>query len=138
MEHRSPQFGYRDVFYPQVAIVADQAAAAERLALGVIVVIAASQTPKMLRFFCPCGCCEILTVNLMANVSKAWRVTYNPNRGVSLWPSVWLDGQCQSHFILRNNTARLLFGRVPRMTHMRKPSGGLPYRYKHHLSHATD
>jgi hypothetical protein len=116
MDYRSTQFRYRDVFYPRVAIVADQSTAAQRLAPGVIVVIAAAQTPKMLRFLCPCGCGEIITVNLMARVGKAWRLTFIPKRGVSLWPSVWLDVGCQSHFILRNNTARLLYGRMPKMT----------------------
>lgn len=116
MERRSTQFGYRDVFYPRIAIVADQATAAQRLAPGVIVVIAAAQTPKMLRFLCPCGCGETITVNLMERVGKAWDMSFTPRRGLSLWPSVSLDMGCQSHFIIRDNTARLLYGRMPKMT----------------------
>lgn len=116
MEQQSPRFGYRDVFYPRIAVVTDQSTAAQRLAPGVIVVIAAAKSAKMLRFLCPCGCGETITVNLMERVAKAWDLSYTPHHGLSLWPSVWLDVGCKSHFILRNNTARLLYGRMPKMT----------------------
>jgi hypothetical protein len=116
MERRSPEFGYRDVFYPRIALVADQATAAQSLAPGVIVVIAAGETLKSLRFLCPCGCAETITINLIARVGKAWNVSFTQHRGLSLWPSVWLNVGCQSHFILRYNTARLLYGRMPKMS----------------------
>jgi hypothetical protein len=119
---KKAHFGYRDVFYPRIAVVADQATAARRLAPGVIVVVSAADKMKMLRFLCPCGCGETITVNLVEGVSKAWDVSFRPNRGLSLWPSVWLDVGCKSHFILRDNTARLLWGRFPKMTKQEEES----------------
>jgi hypothetical protein len=116
MDRKNTQFSYRDVFYPRIAIVTSQATAAERLAPGVIVIITAGPTAKMLRLLCPCGCGEIITVNLRAEVGKAWDITFTEKHGLSLWPSVWLDTGCHSHFILRNNTARLLHGTMPKMT----------------------
>lgn len=48
---------------------------------------------------CPDGCGETLTVNLDPRAGKAWRFYTSP-QGVSLFPSVWLEGGCKSHFII--------------------------------------
>lgn len=48
---------------------------------------------------CPDGCGEILAVNLDARAGKAWRY-YKSGSDVSLFPSVWRDTGCESHFIL--------------------------------------
>jgi Family of unknown function (DUF6527) len=48
---------------------------------------------------CPDGCGEILAVNLDGRAGKAWRY-YDQGGDVSLFPSVWRDTGCQSHFIL--------------------------------------
>lgn len=48
---------------------------------------------------CPDGCGEILSVNLDGRAGKAWRY-YERGGDVSLFPSVWRDTGCESHFIL--------------------------------------
>jgi hypothetical protein len=48
---------------------------------------------------CPDGCGENLTINLDPRAGKAWRL-YTERRGTSLFPSVWRDSGCKSHFIL--------------------------------------
>lgn len=48
---------------------------------------------------CPDGCGEILVVNLDPRSGKAWRI-YMRAGNVSLFPSVWRDGGCCSHFIV--------------------------------------
>jgi len=57
---------------------------------------------------CPDGCGETVVVNLDARAGKAWRF-YSTRRGASLYPSVWRDTGCQSHFIVWNDRI-LLFG----------------------------
>lgn len=52
---------------------------------------------------CPDGCGETITLNLDARTAKAWRV-YNSKRGLTLFPSIWRDTGCQSHFVVWNNT----------------------------------
>lgn len=48
---------------------------------------------------CPDGCGEVITINLDGRAGKAWR--YHERGGdVSLFPSVWRDTGCESHFIL--------------------------------------
>lgn len=48
---------------------------------------------------CPDGCGETLTINLDPRAGKAWRL-YNERRGTSLFPSVWRESGCKSHFIV--------------------------------------
>jgi hypothetical protein len=47
---------------------------------------------------CPDGCGETLAVNLDPRMAKAWRLDLRG--GVTLYPSVWRDSGCKSHFIL--------------------------------------
>jgi hypothetical protein len=110
------KFSYRDVRYSQIVRAHDQAEAKQQLKAGVLVLVIPNERPKSLKFLCPCGCGEIVSVNLMPGNERAWTLDIKPKRGISLWPSVWLTSGCQSHFILRNNKARLLLGKMPKMS----------------------
>lgn len=48
---------------------------------------------------CPDGCGELLTINLDGRAGKAWRA-YGSQEELSLFPSVWRETGCKSHFIL--------------------------------------
>jgi hypothetical protein len=48
---------------------------------------------------CPDGCGDTLTINLDERAGPAWRL-YSDRRGISLFPSVWRDNGCRSHFIV--------------------------------------
>lgn len=52
---------------------------------------------------CPDGCGEHLTVNLDERAGPAWRY-YETARGVTLFPSVWRESGCKSHFIVWHDT----------------------------------
>jgi hypothetical protein len=52
---------------------------------------------------CPDGCGEVVVANLDARTGKAWKF-YRKNRQISLYPSIWRDTGCKSHFILWNHT----------------------------------
>lgn len=110
------EFWYRDVFYPRIAVVRSQASAIAKLAPGIIAIISPQNKPKSVKFLCPCGCGEIISINLIRESGRAWRLYFSEKSGISLIPSVWLDSGCESHFILHNNIARMLFGRIPKMT----------------------
>jgi hypothetical protein len=65
--------------------------------------------PRWLLLRCPCGCDEIIPINLDARAGKAWRLYRGSRSGLTLFPSVWRDTGCESHFIIwRDNI--LLFG----------------------------
>jgi hypothetical protein len=56
--------------------------------------------PRLLMLSCPCGCGEELPINLDARAGPAWRLYRNRRTGISLFPSVWRESGCQSHFII--------------------------------------
>lgn len=55
--------------------------------------------PRSIVIACPDGCGSVLTVNLDPQAGPAWRV-YPDRTGVSVYPSVWKEGGCRSHFII--------------------------------------
>lgn len=55
--------------------------------------------PRLLVMKCPDDCGDTLRINLDPRTSKAWRL-YQDKEGLSLFPSVWRDTGCESHFIV--------------------------------------
>lgn len=64
---------------------------------------------------CPCGCGAELPVNLDRRAGPAWRL-YETRKGVSVYPSVWRDSDCKSHFIIWRGKILLLGARNRQMT----------------------
>jgi|HubBroStandDraft_2_1064218.scaffolds.fasta_scaffold736927_1 hypothetical protein len=58
--------------------------------------------PRSLVMACPDGCGDTLTINLDPRTAKAWRF-YRKRNQVSIYPSVWRDTGCLSHFIVWNH-----------------------------------
>lgn len=54
---------------------------------------------RSLTMLCPDGCGEVLTINLDRRTGPAWRL-YFDGQAVSLFPSVWRNTGCCSHFIV--------------------------------------
>ena len=65
--------------------------------------------PRWLLLKCPCGCNDDVPVNLDHRAGQAWRMYRGRNKKLTLFPSVWRDTGCLSHFIIRNSQI-LLFG----------------------------
>jgi len=58
--------------------------------------------PRSLVMKCPSGCGDELVINLDKRVGPAWR--YYERRGkLTLYPSIWRESGCKSHFIVWNN-----------------------------------
>jgi hypothetical protein len=66
--------------------------------------------PRLLVLRCPCGCDQDVAVNLDERAGRAWRM-YQNTQGVTLFPSVWRDTDCGSHFIIWNNLIYLFSSR---------------------------
>lgn len=64
--------------------------------------------PRLLLLSCPCGCGEEFPINLDERAGPAWRL-YTGNRGITLFPSVWRESGCKSHYIIWRDSI-LLFG----------------------------
>lgn len=55
--------------------------------------------PRSVIFACPCGCGDVLVINLDRAVGPAWRLRRDSD-GLSLFPSVWRTSGCRSHFVV--------------------------------------
>jgi Family of unknown function (DUF6527) len=55
--------------------------------------------PRSVAMACPDGCGEQLTVNLDERAGPAWR-HYQDGQRLTIFPSVWRDTGCKSHFIV--------------------------------------
>jgi hypothetical protein len=51
---------------------------------------------------CPCGCGDVIELNLLKKVRPCWSVEEHPDGSVSLTPSVWRRKGCGSHFFVRH------------------------------------
>ena len=80
--------------------VDSRAAAADLLSEAGDAVLIVRGVPRWLLLRCPCGCGETLPINLDRRAGKAWRLYKSRRDGVSLYPSVWRDTGCGSHFII--------------------------------------
>lgn len=58
--------------------------------------------PRAVVFQCPCGCGEVLSINVDAAAGRAWSAYWHGD-SLSLLPSVWRTSGCQSHFVLWRN-----------------------------------
>jgi len=64
--------------------------------------------PRLLVLKCPDGCGEELAVNVDREAGKAWRL-YRTTGLLTVFPSVWRDTGCESHFIVSRGRI-FLFG----------------------------
>jgi hypothetical protein len=64
--------------------------------------------PRWMILNCPCGCGEDIPINLDRRAGDAWRYYDGSGGGVTLFPSVWRDTGCQSHFIVWRGRILLL------------------------------
>lgn len=92
-----------------------KAVVASRSAVGNLIrdpgdaVIIQREIPRWLILKCPCGCGEEIPINLDRRAGKAWRYYGNTGDGMTLFPSIWRDTGCGSHFVVWRGRI-LLFG----------------------------
>ena len=57
---------------------------------------------------CPCGCGQVLHMNLLDDERPCWKVTVDANHVPSLHPSVWRQVGCKSHFWFKNGKVQFV------------------------------
>jgi uncharacterized protein DUF6527 len=89
--------------FEQVRHIPTQAAARAAVAESAdLLAVVDRGYPRAVLFQCPCGCGEMVVINVDPAAGRAWRLRNDP-LGVTLMPSVWRTTGCQSHFILWRN-----------------------------------
>lgn len=94
---RQPQLGprYRIIQF-EVRTDAQAAAHTPR----VVAVFRSGSKPKWAYLTCPCGCDQLIALNLMASQHPSWRVSVRTETDFSIFPSVD-STTCGAHFWLR-------------------------------------
>jgi len=89
--------------------VSSRGEASDHITLPGDAVVIERGRPRWLLLACPCGCGEKLPINLDPRAGPAWRIYRRQRSGVSLFPSVWRESGCKSHFVIWRNKI-FLFG----------------------------
>ncbi len=56
----------------------------------------------MAALVCPCGCGDLIQLALDPTGRPRWQVFFNDKKHVTLKPSIHRNGNCRSHFFLRD------------------------------------
>ena len=56
--------------------------------------------PRWLMLCCPCGCGEIFPINLDSRAGPAWVLYRRSKSRFSIFPSVWRESGCRSHYVI--------------------------------------
>ena len=73
----------------------------ETLRSGIVYVVGTGAKPWAAALKCPCGCREIVWLNLLdAEDRPVWEIAMHPNQTITVYPSVWRTVGCRSHFSL--------------------------------------
>jgi uncharacterized protein DUF6527 len=82
------------------AIVKTRSDANEQLRSRGDAVLVQRDTPRWLIMLCPCGCNEVVPINFDERSGPAWEYYGDGINGLSVFPSIWRDTGCKSHFII--------------------------------------
>jgi hypothetical protein len=50
---------------------------------------------------CPCGCGDVVQLNLLKQARPCWAIRHHRDGTVSVIPSIWRTKGCRSHFSIR-------------------------------------
>ncbi len=93
------------------SIVESRSEISSQLAAPSDAVLIVRGQPRWLLLKCPCGCNDEIPINLDRRAGKAWRLYGLKDQSLTLFPSVWRDTGCLSHFIIWNGQILLMDGR---------------------------
>lgn len=69
-----------------------------RMESNVLYIVVEDDYEEQAVMVCPCGCGNILQMNLLPDERPCWYVTIHEDKTASLHPSVWRKKGCCSHF----------------------------------------
>ena len=96
------------VLFPSITFV-NRPPRNEAIASGHLYCVMNTNKPKWVLFKCPCGCGSVVTLSLQSVHRPHWRLTRTQARRPTLYPSVWRDKGCHSHFWLRDGRVSWCF-----------------------------
>lgn len=89
------------IVYPSINFV-DKAPKNDAVEAGQFYCVVSGDKPKWSLFRCPCGCESVVTLSLQRAHMPHWQVKRSRAGRPGLYPSVWRDSGCLSHFWLND------------------------------------
>ncbi|WP_425388026.1 DUF6527 family protein [Arenimonas malthae] len=86
-----------------------------------VYVVRGHEKLKWALFFCPCRCGVVICLSLQSVHEPHWRLTTGDLGRPTLFPSVWRDQGCLSHFFVRDGRIHWALdnGTPPPSSHIR-------------------
>lgn len=78
----------------------------DRLDHLMVYLIGDTKLPWRAALVCPCGCGAEIDLSLVKDDDPCWSATISQSGDISLYPSVWRNTGCRSHFFLSQGTIR--------------------------------
>lgn len=100
-QHHQPREPEVPVLFSRISVV-DAPPRNDQVVAGQIYCVVSANKPKWSLFRCPCGCRDVITLSLQSGHKPHWRITHSDSGRPTLYPSVWRDKGCLSHFWLKD------------------------------------
>jgi len=71
-----------------------------------IFIVQDGNEPELLAFKCPCGCDADIILNLLKDASPRWSYELNDKGTIEIYPSVWRNVGCKSHFFVNDSNIK--------------------------------
>jgi len=68
-----------------------------------IYIVGDTMQPWLLAFRCPCGCQNVIQLNLLKDATPCWKFRITKKKKITIFPSVWRTTGCKSHFCIRKS-----------------------------------
>lgn len=65
-----------------------------------IYIVGSNESPWLIAFNCPCGCQNLIQLNLLKDADPCWSYRISPKGKINISPSVWRTKGCKSHFFV--------------------------------------
>ena len=89
------------IIFPSITFV-DKPPRNQDVAAGQFYYVVNGSKPKWSLFLCPCGCGSVVTLTLQTVHRPHWCLSHTHANRPTVYPSVWRDKGCMSHFLLRD------------------------------------
>jgi len=76
----------------------------KKLVIYKVYIIGVPGNEWLAEMLCPCGCGEILFLNLLQEEMPNWKWHVHTDGTLTLSPSIWRQVRCKSHFFLKEGT----------------------------------
>lgn len=70
----------------------------ENVGSRTIYIVGNKEQPWLIAFKCPCGCNNLIQLNLLKEASPLWGYKVTNKNKINVSPSVWRSSGCKSHF----------------------------------------